>query len=63
METPIWKKTTLTIKEAAQLSGIGEKKIRELTEQKNCEFVIFIGTHRRIKRRKFEEYLESKYSI
>lgn len=61
--TPLWKKTNLTIKEASQLFGIGTSKLYELTEDENCNFVIFVGSKRLIKREKFAQYLESAYSI
>jgi excisionase family DNA binding protein len=39
------KKVTLTIDEAAELSGIGEQKIRELVAKNNTDFPYFkIGT-------------------
>ena len=49
----------LTIEEAAALFSIGEKAIRERTDEPGCDFVLFKGTHRLIKRKKFEEYLDS----
>lgn len=35
-EVPIWEKTTLTIEEAAAYSNIGQCKIRELLQDRNC---------------------------
>lgn len=63
VEVPIWKKSNLTIDEAAAYSGIGKNKLRQLTEEETCQFVLFIGTRRLIKRRKFDEYIEKVYSI
>lgn len=57
IEIPIWEKINLTIEEAAALFSIGEKAIREKTDEPDCSFVLFKGTHRLIKRKKFEEYL------
>ena len=62
-EVPIWKKANLTIEEAAAYFGIGMNKLRELTEDEQCKFVLFVGTKRLIKRRLFEQYLEQAYSI
>lgn len=45
---------TLSIKEAAALSGIGENKIRFLAS-KYAGLTIHIGNHIRIKRKKLEE--------
>ena len=62
-EVPIWEKANLTIEEAAAYFGIGMNKLRELTEDEQCKFVLFVGTKRLIKRRMFEQYLEHAYSI
>ena len=60
---PIWEKVNLTLEEAAAYFGIGMNKLRELTEDEQCKFVLFVGTKRLIKRRLFEQYLEQAYSI
>jgi excisionase family DNA binding protein len=57
------KKANLTNEEAAPYFGIGMYKLRELTEDEQCKFVLFVGTNRLIKRRLFEQYLEQAYSI
>ena len=62
-EAPIWEKANLTIEEAAAYFGIGMNKLRELTEDEQCKFVLFVGTKRLIKRRRFEQYLDQAYSI
>ena len=36
---PVWEKMNLTIEEAAEYSGIGDKKIRELVRNPRCPFV------------------------
>ena len=59
MDIPIYEKINLTIKEAAALSGIGTEQLRRKTNEPGCPFVLFKGTHRLIKRKKFEEYLDS----
>ena len=60
---PIWEKVNLTLEEAAACFGVGQTRLRELTEDKQCKFVLFVGTKRLIKRRLFEQYLEQAYSI
>ena len=60
---PIWQKANLTIEEAAAYFGIGMNKLRELTEDENCKFVLHIGSKRLIKRQMFEKYLEQAYSL
>ena len=62
-QIPIWEKSNLTLEEAAAYSGIGINKLRQLTDDDNCEFVLWIGTKRIIKRRKFDEYIEKLYSL
>ena len=62
-QIPIWEKSNLTLEEAAAYSGIGINKMRQLTDDDNCEFVLWIGTKRLIKRRKFDEYIEKLYSL
>lgn len=56
-------KITLTIKEAAALSNIGENKLRAMTKMPNCPFALENGTKMLIKRRKLEEYLENCYTL
>ena len=60
---PLWKKMNLTVEEAAEYSGIGVSKIKETSNQKNCPFVLWNGTKRLIKRKQFEDYLETQYSV
>lgn len=55
---PLWEKTTITIEEAAALSSIGENRLRELIKQRECDFVLSVGTKSLIKRKKFEQFLE-----
>lgn len=62
-EVPIWEKSNLTLEEAAAYSGIGINKLRLLSDREDCEFVLWIGTKRLIKRRKLDEYVERMYSI
>ena len=59
----ISEKITLTIFEAAALTGIGTKKLAKMADAPGCPFVLYVGTHRHFKRRKLEEFLESQYSI
>ena len=41
---PLWKKMNLTVEEAAEYSGTGVSKIKEISNQKNCPFVLWNGT-------------------
>ena len=60
---PIWKKTNLTVDEAAAYCGIGVKKLRKMTESEDCPFVLWNGAKRLIKREKLDKYLAEMYSI
>ncbi len=62
-EVPIWQKSNLTLEEAAAYSGIGINKLRTLSNDERCPFVLWVGTKRLIKRRKLDEYVERAYSI
>jgi excisionase family DNA binding protein len=62
-KVPIWEKANLTIEEASDYFGIGVNKIREITDNPKCECVLWVGTKRLIKRRKFEKYLDDLFSI
>ncbi len=56
-------KSNLTLEEAAAYSGIGINKLRKMTDDQNCQFVLWNGTKRLIKRKKLDEYTEMEYSI
>ena len=60
---PLWEKENRTIEEAASLFGVGQNRIRALTDKRNCDFVLFVGNRRLIKRKKFAKYLETAFSI
>lgn len=62
-EVPIWQKTNLTVEEAAEYSGIGINKIKEITNDESCRFVLWVGSKRLIKRKLFDAYVEAQYSI
>ena len=61
---PLWERATLTPEEAAAYSGIGINKLRKLADEPGCDFVMWVGTNRRlIKRKKLDEFIEKTYSI
>lgn len=62
-EIPIWEKANLTLDEASAYSGIGINKLRKLSDERNCNFVLWNGSKRLIKRKKLDEYLDKVYSI
>lgn len=60
---PIGEKVMLTLEEASSYTGIGINKLRELSNHENCDFVLWNGTRRLLKRKKLEEFLNNSYSI
>jgi excisionase family DNA binding protein len=62
-EVPIADKALLTLEEAADYFNIGMNKLRELTCDDHCPFVLWNGSKRLIKREPFKEYLYKQYSI
>ena len=55
-------KFLLTLKEAALYFNIGINRLRDITNQDGCDFVIWSGNKRLIKRKAFEDYLTAAYS-
>lgn len=62
-EVPIWIKQNLTLEEAVAYFGIGQTKIKQMTNSEDCPFVLWNGTKRLVKRKKMEEYLDNLYSL
>ena len=62
-EVPIWVKSNLTLEEAAAYSGVGINKLREISNDEFCDFVLWVGSKRLLKRKKLDTYLERAYSI
>lgn len=63
MDVRIAEKPTLSLNEAVAYTGIGIKKMIQLSRAPNCDFIIYVGAKRMFKRRKLVEFLESNYSI
>lgn len=60
---PIWEKANLSMEEASAYFGIGINKLREMTNDSNCPYVLWNGNKRMIKRKALEKFLEAAYSI
>ena len=63
MDTPLSEKVLLTIEEGAEYFGIGQSKLRQLTDGKSNNLVLWNGNKRLIKRQMMENYLTEAYSI
>ena len=62
-EVPIWKKTTLTIEEAAEYSNIGQNKLTELLKKPRCNFVLYVGKKKLVKCKAFEEFIAENVAL
>lgn len=62
-KVPIWRKTTLTVEEAAEYSNIGINKISELLNDPTCTFVFFVGKKRLVKRKEFEKFIDKTKGV
>ena len=62
-EVPIHEKSNLTLEEAAAYFNIGINKLREISDDGRCPFVLWVGNKRLIKRKQLEDYLSKTYSI
>lgn len=62
-DIPLWEKSNLTLEEAAVYSGIGINKLREMSNRIDCQFVLWNGTKRLIKRRKLDEFTDRAYTL
>lgn len=63
ISVPICDKANLTLDEAAIYFNIGVNKLRELSNSPDCEFVLWVGSKRLIKRKKLESFIDSAFSI
>ncbi len=61
---PYWEKYMLTLREAAEYFHIGEKKLRQIVEENmDADFLLTSGNRIMIKRKRFEEFLDSSSVI
>jgi hypothetical protein len=60
---PLWERPILTFPEASQLFGIGINRLRRMAMEPDCDYVIWIGQRKMIKRVKFNDYLMNSYSV
>lgn len=62
-QVPISEKWMLTLEETAAYTGVGMQKLREISADEKCDFVLWVGSKRMFKRKKLEEHLDRVYSI
>ena len=63
LEIPFWLKLNMTIKEAAAYSNIGINRIEELLKQPKCNFVIYVGNKKLVKRKEVEQYISKSVEV
>ena len=57
---PLWRKYTLSIGEAAEYFRIGINKLRNLAnENKDADWILWNSNRAQIKRKKFEDFIDS----
>ena len=57
-KVPIYQKQNLTLEEAAEYSNIGVNRLSNLIKNPNCNFVLYVGNKRLIKRELFDEFIK-----
>lgn len=60
---PLGEKYLLTLEEAARYTGLGMQKLRTISNADDCNFVLWNGSKRMLKREKLQEYLDKAFSI
>ena len=61
---PVWNKYTLSIEEAAQYFRIGEHRLRQIVaENPNADFILMNGNRVQIKRKLFENYIDTATTV
>ena len=60
---PLWQRMTLTLEEATAYSGIGRDKLIEISDDPDCDFILWVGKKRLIKREKLDRFIDSAFSI
>ena len=63
INVPVYEKLLLNVNEAAAYSNIGINKISSMLRKPNCNFVLFVGTKKLVKRKEFEKYISEQIVI
>lgn len=62
-DIPLEMKPLLTLKEASIYTGIGINKLRDMSNERNCNYVLFVGRKRMFKREPLLKFLAESYSV
>ena len=60
---PLEMKPLLTLKEASLYTRIGINKLRDMSNERNCNYVLFVGRKRMFKRESLLKFLAESYSV
>lgn len=60
---PVWEKPYLTLHEAAAYFNIGIGRLRDMSNEDDCDFIVWVGSKKLFKRRKLESFIDTQYSI
>jgi len=60
---PLECRPLLTLKEASIYTGIGINKLREMSNERDCNYVFFVGNKRMFKREALLRFIEEAYSV
>lgn len=63
ISVPLESKPLLTLKEASLYTGIGINKLREMSNERDCNYVLFVGNKRMFKREALLRFLAEAYSV
>lgn len=58
-KVPIYRKQNLTLEEAAEYSNIGINRLRIMLSDPKCNFHLAVGSKHLIKRKRFDEFMET----
>ena len=58
---PLQYKSNLTLQEAAAYTGLTEEQLEMLTEEKDCNFVLWWGSKQLFRREKLNQYLDEHF--
>ena len=56
-------KPLLTLKEALIYTGIGIYKLREMSNENSCDYVLLVGRKRMFKQESLLQFLKEAYSV
>ena len=62
-EVPIWERALLTVYEAADYTGIGVARLRNIAATPHTNLVVWVGSRMMFKRKKLDEFLDNAINL